>query len=114
MHNRLLKGIATVSLLAILPINTAMASELSAPPVDAQQASAKVVHMNIMPRVMMEYYFDNYTVRFPHKSDVPSTYYYVGEIGGAKFSGTLDLFDISPYEHGGYFGHYRGTVFGQS
>ena len=114
MHKRLLKGIATVSLLTILPINTAMAAELSTSPVGAQQASPKVVRVNIMPRVMMEYYFDDYTVRYPTRNEVPSTYYYVGEIGGAKFSGTLDLFDISPYEHGGYFGHYRGTVFGQS
>ena len=38
MSKRLLKGVATVSLLAALPINTAMAAELSAPPVDVQQA----------------------------------------------------------------------------
>ena len=114
MHKRLLKGIATVSILTILPINTAMAAELSTSPVDAQQASPKVGRVNIMPRVMMEYYFDDYTVYYPFKDDIASTYYYVGEIGGAKFSGTLDLYKISTYEHGGYFGHYRGTVFGQS
>ncbi len=114
MNKRLLKGIAMVSLLAALPINTAMAAELSAPPVDAQQAASKVVRVSIMPRVMMEYYFDDYTVYYRQKSDVTSTYYYTGNIGGATFSGTLDLFDITTYDHGGYFGHYRGTVFGQS
>ncbi len=114
MQKRLLKGIATVSLLAALPINTAMAAELSTPSVDAQHASTKVVHTNIMPRVMMEYYFDNYAVFYLDKNDIPSSYYYVGEIGGATFSGTLDLYHITPHDLGGYFAHYRGTVFGQS
>ena len=114
MNKRLLKGVATVSLLAVLPINTALAAELSAPPMDAQQAAAKIVRVSVMPRVMMEYYFDDFAVFYKYKNDIPSSYYYVGDIGGTTFSGTLDLFKISPFEHGGYFAHYRGTVFGQS
>ncbi len=114
MSKRLLKGVATVSLLAALPINTAMAAELSAPPVDVQQAAAKVVRASTLPRVMMEYYFDDYAVYCKYKNDLQSTYHYVGNIGGATFSGTLDLYRIDSEEFGGYIGHYRGTVFGQS
>ena len=114
MNKRLLKGVVTVSLLAALPINTAMAAELSTPSVDAQQTAAKVVRVSAMPRVMMEYHFDDYAVYYTNKNDVTSTYYYVGDIGGATFSGTLDLFSIAQFEHGGYVGHYRGTVFGKS
>ena len=62
----------------------------------------------------MEHYFDNYAVFFVNKSDITSTYLFDDYIGGAKFLGTLTLFDISPYERGGYFAHYRGTVYGQS
>ena len=80
MQKRLLKGIATVSLLAALPINTAMAAELSTPSVDAQHASTKVVHTNIMPRVMMEYYFDNYAVFYLDKNDIPSSYYMLAKL----------------------------------
>lgn len=110
MNKKLLQGVATVSLLAALPINTAMA----APPVAVQQAAAKVIHVSVMPRVMMEYYVDDYTVYYKNKNDVASTYYYVNDIGGATFSGTLDLYRITSDEHGGCFGHYRGKVFGQS
>lgn len=114
MHKKLLKCIATVSLLAVLPVNAAMAAEMSAPAIDEQPISAKINYVNVVPRVMMEHYFDDYMVYYVNESDIPSTYYYNGSIGGAKFSGTLTLFNTTVYERGGFFAHYYGTVYGQS
>ena len=114
MHKKLLKGIATVSLLSVLPVNAAMAADMSTPIIDAQQESSKITRLDVMPRVMMEHYIDDYTLYCPNPDRVPSTFLYKGVIGGVTFTGLLDLYEVTKYEDGAYIAHYCGMVFAQS
>lgn len=98
MKQRLAKAVVTLAVISALPMGAAMAGEVPAQPVDTQQASlVKIARMAVMPKVVVECYIDDYTMLFPTRSAVTSTYYYDNYIGGSRCKGTLDLSDISEY-----------------